>query len=272
MLHLVMLLGTLTGILLVVGMLIGGVIGTTIALVIAVVINLISYWYSDKIVLRMYGAKRAHDHELNETVRKLSHEANIPKPRLYLIDNEAPNAFATGRDPQHSSIAVTRGLLKLDDDEMEGVLAHEISHIKKRDVLVATMAASIGGAIAYLAQIGYWSLFFGNRRNDNSILPLILIIVFAPLAALLVRLAISRNEEYKADKFAALLTRNPKGLASALRKISTHAKEMPMKKGSTATSHMWIINPFKGDWFSGLFSTHPPIERRIERLQDMHPS
>jgi len=272
MLHLVMLLGTLTGILLLVGMLIGGIAGTTIALFIAIAVNLLSYWYSDRIVLRVHGAKRTEIKELHSKVEKIAHEAGIPKPKIYMIESDAPNAFATGRDPRHSAIAVTRGLLQLDDEEIEGVIAHEISHIRNRDVLVATMAASIGGAIAYLAQIGYWSLFLGgNRREEGNALGILLIIIFAPLAALLVRMALSRNEEYKADRTGALLTGNPLGLASALRKISKYSAEHPMRTGSAATSHMWIVNPFKSDWFTGLFSTHPPIEKRIEMLQEMHP-
>ena len=272
MLHLVMLLGTLTGILLLVGMLIGGIAGTTIALFIAIAVNLLSYWYSDRIVLRVHGAKRTEIKELHSKVEKIAHEAGIPKPKIYMIESDAPNAFATGRDPRHSAIAVTRGLLQLDDEEIEGVIAHEISHIRNRDVLVATMAASIGGAIAYLAQIGYWSLFLGgNRREEGNALGILLIIIFAPLAALLVRMALSRNEEYKADRTGALLTGNPLGLASALRKISKYSAEHPMRTGSAATSHMWIVNPFRSDWFTGLFSTHPPIEKRIEMLQEMHP-
>jgi heat shock protein HtpX len=266
-----MLLGTLTGILLVVGAIIGGVLGMLVALIFAIVINFFSFWYSDRIVLKMYGAKPLERKDINNMVARLAHESKIPKPKVYIMSKEAPNAFATGRNPRKSAIAVTEGLLEMDNDEIEGVIAHEIAHIKNRDVLISTMAATIGGAIAFLAQIGYWSLFFGNNRRDQgNMLGLLLIIIFAPIAALLVRMAISRGEEYRADQNGALITKNPHGLANALRKISQYAKEKPMRSGSTASSHMWIVNPFKGDWFTGMFSTHPPIERRIERLEDMH--
>jgi len=271
MLHVLMLLGTLTGILLVAGMVVGGIFGMTLALVLAIVINVFSYWYSDRIVLRMYGAQPTDRKDLNDTVARLAHEAKLTNPKVYILPNETPNAFATGRDPSHSAIAVTEGLLKLDGDEIEAVLAHEMSHIKNRDVLVATMAATIGGAIAYIATIGYWSLFMGGQRRDQgNMLGLLLIIIFAPIAALLIRMAISRSEEYKADRTGALLIKKPRSLASALRKISNVAKQQPMRTGSTATSHMFIINPFKDDWFTGLFSTHPPVEKRIERLEEMH--
>jgi len=270
-LHTTMLLGTLTGILLVVGIIIGGVWGMTFALMIAIAINFFSYWYSDRIILKMYGASPTDDKDLNDIVAELAHEAKMPKPGVYIMPNEAPNAFATGRDPRHSVIAVTEGLMELDKEEIGGVLAHEFAHIKNRDVLVSTMAATIGGAIAFLAQIGYWSMFFGgNRRDQGNMLGLLLIIIFAPVAAILVRMAISRKEEYRADRTGALFTKNPRGLSSALRKISRFAREQPMRTGSTATSHMWIVSPFKGDWFSGLFSTHPPIQKRIQRLEEMH--
>jgi len=270
-LHTTMLLGTLTGILLVIGALVGGIWGMTFALVLAVVVNAFSYWYSDRIVLRLYGAEPTDRKDLHDVVARVAHEAKVPKPRVYVIRKEAPNAFATGRDPRHSAIAVTEGLLKLEPVELEGVVAHEMAHIKNRDVLVSTMAATIGGAIAYIAQIGYWSLFLGgNRRDQGNMLGLLLIIIFAPFAALLVRMAISRKEEYRADKIGVLLTKNPHGLASALRKISRSARQQPLKSGSTATAHLWIVNPFNRDWFTGLFSTHPPIQKRIERLEDMH--
>lgn len=270
-LHTTMLLGTLTGILLVIGLLVGGVIGMAFALVVALIINMFSYWYSDRIVLRMFGATPSDRKDLDVIVARLAHEAKIPKPRVYIMDRKAPNAFATGRDPGHSAIAVTDGLLSLDKDELEGVLAHEIAHIRNRDVLVSTMAATIGGAIAFLAQIGYWSLFMGgDRRDQGNMIGLLLIIIFAPIAALLVRLAISRSEEYRADRVGVLLTKNPKGLSSALRKISSYANHSPMRTGSTASSNMWIVNPFKADWFTGLFSTHPPLHKRIEHLEEMH--
>ena len=270
-LHMSMLLGTLTGILLVVGLLVGGLWGMAFALGLAVIINVFSYWYSDRIVLKMYGARPTDNSDLNEMVARLAHEAKLPKPGVYIVPNETPNAFATGRNPRRSVIAVTEGLLRLEREEIEGVLAHEMAHIRNRDVLVATMAATIAGAIAFLAQIGYWSLFMGgDRRDQGSMLGLLLVIIFAPVAALLIRMAISRREEYRADNLGALLTKNPRGLASALRKISHYARQQPMRSGSTASSHMWIVNPFRGDWFTGLFSTHPPIQKRIEMLEEMH--
>jgi heat shock protein HtpX len=270
MIDLVIFLGILAGILLGVGWLIGGVIGIIIGLVLAVVINLFAYWYSDRVVLRLYKARKSTHIDLQRMVKELSREAGIPAPELYSIPTDAPNAFATGRDPRHSAIAYTTGLLRLDDGEIEGVLAHEISHIKHRDTLVQVIAATIAGAIAFVAQIGYWSLFLhGDSRGQGSLLGLVLIIIFAPLAALLIRLAISRKREFKADYGGVLLTRRPLPLASALKKISDYAREKPLKGSSSATSHLFIVNPFKGDWFNSLFSTHPPTEERIKRLKEM---
>ncbi len=268
MLHTAMLLGTLTGILLAIGFFFAGPDGMLIALILAVIINFVSYWFSDRIVLGLYRAKPTDKKELVATAGKLAKEAGIPKPKLYLIPIKTPNAFATGRGPRHSAIAVTEGLLELNGEEIEGVIAHEMGHIKNRDILVSTMAATIAGAISYLAQMGYYSLFFsgGGRKGQGNIIGLVLIVIFAPLAALFIRLAISRAREYKADYTGALLSKNPLGLASALRKISEYARHSPIK-GNTATAHMWIENPFKADGFTALFSTHPPIESRIQRLE-----
>lgn len=267
LLNTTILLGTLTGILLAVGWLIGGFIGMTFALGFSLIINFVSYWYSDKIVLRIYKAKPLDNPKLKQVIERLAIDAKIPAPRLYIVNTDVPNAFATGRDPHHSVIAVTRGLVQsLNEEELEGVLAHEMGHITNRDILVGTMAATIAGAIAYLAQIGYWSMFFG-RRNDGMF-GMILIVIFAPLAAMLVKMSISRSREYKADYTGALLTKNPKGLASALHKIESVALKHPVK-GSSATAHMWIVNPFKRDWFSNLFATHPPMTQRIARLQQL---
>lgn len=263
------LLGVLTAILLAAGWFFGGFGGMLIALIFAILINFASYWYSDKIVLKIYNAKPTRDEELNSLVKKLAQEAKIPKPRVYIVPTEVPNAFATGRNPEHAVIAVTHGLSSLDKEEMEGVLAHEISHIRNRDILISTVAATVAGAISYLAQIGYWSLFFGGgRRGEGSIFGLIFIIIFAPLAALIIRMAISRSREYKADFTAGILTKKPLALASALKKISAIARQRPIQ-GSTATSHLWIVNPFHTDWFTGLFATHPPVESRVKRLERM---
>ncbi len=263
------LLTVLTVILLAVGFVLGGVIGTGLALILAVVINFVSYWYSDKLVLKMYRAKPYDDKELKEIISELAREAEIPEPPLYIVDSQVPNAFATGRDPKHAAITVTKGILDLDKEELKGVLAHELSHIKNRDTLISAMAATIAGAISFLAQIGYFSLFWGGeRKGESNIIGLILILVFAPIAALLVRLAISRSREYKADLTGAMLTKKPEYLASALRKINETARNYPIK-GSAATSHLWIVNPFKRDWFIGMFSTHPPVEKRIARLEEL---
>ena len=269
MMRIVALLGFLTAILLAVGFVIGGFFGMTVALVLAVLINFLSYWYSDRIVIGIYKAKPTDDKKLNDMVDRLAVEAKVPKPRVYTVPNDVPNAFATGRNQKKAVIAVTEGLMNLDDDEIEGVLAHEIAHIRNNDMLISALAATIAGAISYIAQIGYWSMFLGSgRRGEGSLIGLLLIIIFAPLAAVLVKLAISRAEEYKADFTGATLTKKPGSLASALKKINEIARENPIK-GSAATSHMWIVNPFKPDWFTGLFSTHPPIARRIKRLEDM---
>lgn len=262
------LLSVLTGILLVIGWLIGGLWGTTFALILAIVINFLSYWYSDRIVLRMYNAKPTKNILLVDMVKELAREADIPVPRIYMIETRGsvPNAFATGRNPEHSVIAVTSGLLGLEKDEIEAVIAHEMGHIKNRDVMVASMAAAIAGAIAYVAQIAYWSVFFGNRREGGSnIIFMIVIVILAPIAALLIRMTISRGREYKADYTSVVITKRPRSLISALKKISGVVKHKTIK-GPAATSHLWIINPFKGNWFSNLFSTHPPVEERIRRL------
>ena len=261
----ILLLGTLTGILLAVGWLLGGPFGILLALILAGVINIGSFWYSDRLVLRLYKAREFKNERVEKMIEYLAFEAKIPTPRIFLVKSTILNAFATGRSPRNAVIAVTEGLLELEDEELQGVLAHEISHIRNRDMLVSTLAATLAGAIAFIAQITYFSMFFGNSRQQ-SFLPLIVIMVFAPLAAFFVRLAVSRSREFKADWTGALLTKNPEALASALRKISAHANAHPVK-GASATSHLWIVNPFKKDWFNALFSTHPPIEKRVERLE-----
>jgi len=241
--------------------------GMTIALIFTAFINFFSYWYSDKLILKAYRAYQTEDEGLKEIVKKLAGEASIPVPRIYLIPGDIPNAFATGRDPEHGAVAVTQGLTSLSKNEMEAVIAHEMTHIKNRDTLIQSIAATLAGAIAYLAMIGYWSLFMSDRRDGGSlIIGVILIAVFAPLAATIVKLAISRRREYAADHGAALMTKKPAALASALRKITDVTKQRPMH-GSSATSHLWIVNPFKDDWFTGLFSTHPPVNRRIAKLE-----
>lgn len=261
------LLGLLTAILLAIGFLVAGIDGMTVALVFAMLLNFFTYWFSDKIVLSMYRAKPTNDKKLNSIVEKVAKEAGIPKPRVYIVPTESPNAFATGRSPSHSSIAVTQGLLeRLDDDEIEGVLSHELSHVKNRDTLVSAIAATVAGAISYLAQIAWLGMFSRDRENGNILL--LPLLIFAPIAAMLVQLSISRGREFFADYTGAMISKKPLALASALEKISSYVDRNPMK-GSSATSHLWIVNPFKGSSFASLFMTHPSTDERIRRLKEL---
>ncbi len=256
-----LLLGLLTAIFLAVGFWFGGIFGLTIGLALALVINLVSYWYSDRIVLRLYRAKPLQDRKINAMVEKLAHRAGIPKPKTYIVEMDVPNAFATGRNPKHSAVAVTKGLTEeLNDSEVEAVLAHEISHIKNRDTLISTLAAVIAGAISWLA----YAFYFGDGKNRNA-LSFVLLFVLAPLAASLVRLAISRTREFGADHSGALIS-DPLKLASALEKISSHSGKL---RGNAATSHLFIVNPFSGQSMLSLFSTHPPVGERCRRLREM---
>jgi len=258
-----LLLGILTAIFLLIGFFFGGIIGVTIGFIIAMATNFISYFFSDKIVLRMYNAKEMKNEKINAIVEKLAKKSGIPKPKTYIIQTDIPNAFATGRNKNHAAVAVTRGLLdKLNNDEIEGVLAHEISHIKHKDTLISTMAATIAGAITWIGYI-FW---FGDERNRNA-LSYILLFVLAPLAAMLIRLAISRGREYYADRGAGEIT-NPLSLASALGKISEFSKNIKIK-GNPSTAHLFIVNPFTAGSIINLFSTHPSTESRIERLKEM---
>ncbi len=260
-----LLLGFLTGIFLGIGYLLGGSAGLTLALILSLILNFSAYWFSDRIVLSVYGAKPLKDPELRAAVSKLARKAGIPTPKLFVIENPVPNAFATGRSPKHGVIAVTTGLLEnLDADEVEGVLSHEISHIKNRDILVSTVAAVMAGAIAYLAQM----VWFGLYRDNRSVLALLPVLILAPLAATMIRFAISRTREFLADRTGAIISGKPEALASALRKISGFVKTHP-SEGNPATSHMWIVNPISSDFFSRLFSTHPPVEERVRRLELM---
>lgn len=259
-----LLLGLLTGIFLGIGFLLGGMGGATVALIFAALMNFFAYWYSDKIVLKMYGAKPSGDRRLNSIVERLAKEAYLPKPKVYIINTPVPNAFATGRDPKHAAVAATRGLLDaLDKEEVEGVIAHELAHIKNRDTLISTMAATIAGAISWLGYMAWWGMS-GRRGGSALLLPLI---ILAPLAATIVRMAISRGREYHADYTGAIISKNPSGLASALQKIEHIARNHPMQ-GNAATAHMWIVNPFKGDAIVSLFSTHPPVAERVKRLKE----
>jgi heat shock protein HtpX len=269
------LLVTLTVLFIFIGALLGGRSGMTIALFIALAMNFFAYWFSDKIVLRMYGAREvseAEAPELYSIVRTLSQKAGLPMPKVYIIDADQPNAFATGRNPRHGAVAVTTGIMRiLDRNELAGVISHELAHIKNRDILVSTIAATIAGAISYLAQMAQWAMIFGGRRDDdeggNPIAALVMMIV-APIAAMLVQLAISRTREYGADAGGARIVGNPLYLANALKKLHYASQRIPLE-ANPATSHMFIVNPLSGGGFAKLFSTHPPIEERIARLEAM---
>jgi len=260
----------LTGIFLAIGFFVAGTAGMTLAFILAMGMNLFSYWFSDKIVLAMYRAKeitKQQNPKIHKIVEKVAKEADIPKPKVYMIDTEVPNAFATGRNKNHASVAVTKGIMKtLNESELEGVLGHEISHVKNRDILTSSIAATLGGAIAYIAQMAWFGMMAQDRRNNSAVL--LPMLILAPVAATLVQLAISRGREYVADHDGAIITKNPLGLASALEKIEESVKENPMK-GNAASSHLFIVNPFKADTFVSLFSTHPSTEKRVARLKEL---
>jgi heat shock protein HtpX len=269
------LLVTLTLILVWAGGALGGKQGMTIALIFALMMNLFAYWFSDKIVLRMYRAKQVSEAEAPELygiVRRLVQKAGMPTPNVYMINEDQPNAFATGRNPKHSAVAVTTGIMRiLSHEELQGVIAHELSHVRHRDILISTIAATIAGAISYLAQMAQWAMIFGGRGDDdeggNPIAALAMMIV-GPIAALIVQMAISRSREYSADESGARLAGNPRYLAGALRKLNAASQKIPMH-ANPATSHMFIVNPLSGGGLLRLFSTHPPIEERIARLESM---
>jgi heat shock protein HtpX len=269
------LLATLTGLLVAIGFLIGGQGTALIFLLIAAVFNLGAFWFSDKIALKMSGAKPLEESEaprLYQMVRELATRADLPMPRLYMIPVDQPNAFATGRSPKNSAVAVTRGITRLlSEDELRGVIAHELSHIRNRDVLVTSIAATIGGAITYLA---YMLLWFGGGDDSDSPLGLIgvlAMVLLAPIAASLIQLAVSRQREYSADATGAQISGNPESLASALLRLEEGAKAMPMQVNQAAEP-LFIVKPFRGGGFAALFSTHPPIEERVRRLRQMRPA
>ncbi|HEV8268535.1 MAG TPA: zinc metalloprotease HtpX [Thermoanaerobaculia bacterium] len=269
------LLASLTALLLFLGQIVGGRQGVVIALVLAGVMNLGSYWFSDKIVLATYRAREVSPAEAPEfygAIQELSTRGSIPMPRVYVIPEEAPNAFATGRDPEHAAVAATEGLLRLlDRNEIIGVMSHELSHVQNRDTLIMSVAATLGGAIGFLSRMAFW---FGgghssdDRRGGNAIGALIGLIV-APLAAMLIQLAVSRSREYLADESGARLAGNPLALASALKKLEGYKKDLVMQHGTPATAHLFIVNPFTMKGIASLFSTHPPTEERVARLQAM---
>jgi heat shock protein HtpX len=268
-----LLLGAMTGLLLFVGQLLGGRDGMTMALVMAGLMNFGALFWSDKIVLRMYGAhavSREQAPQLYEIVERLAQKAGIPVPKIYVIPDQALNAFATGRSPKHSAIAATEGILRaLSREELEGVLAHELSHVLNRDTLVSTVAATLAGAISWLA---HPFMMMGNRDDDEGGNPLagLVLMILAPLAAMLIQMAVSRSREYGADETGARLVGYPDGLAGALRKLHEAARRMPMHRVEPATAHLFIVNPLSARGLGSLFSTHPPLEARIERLMAMN--
>jgi heat shock protein HtpX len=270
------LLTALTLLLMMIGRAFGGQNGMMIALAVAVVMNFVSYFFSDKIALSMYRAKPVTREELPrayQIVERLTQKIGLPMPKIYVIPTESPNAFATGRNPQHASVAVTHGILGLlTDEELEGVLAHELGHVNNRDILISSVAATIAGAITMLAGMGRWAMIFGgmeggdrDRRGGGGGLAALLMLILAPVAASLIQLAVSRSREYQADATGARFTGNPYALASALQKLDAYSRRVPMM-ASPSTAHLFIIQPLLGMNFANLFSTHPPIAKRIERL------
>jgi heat shock protein HtpX len=267
-----LLLILLSALIIFMGAAVGGRGGMLFGLILALAMNVGSYWFSDKIVLSMYHAREVGPYDapsLHAMVSELAVRAEIPMPRVFIIPEEAPNAFATGRNPAHGVVAVTEGLLRaLQPAELKGVLAHEIGHIVNRDILIQTVAGVLASVIMYVSR---FALFFGGGSDEDRPNPIVvlLMVIFAPFAAMLVQMAISRSREYLADDTGARLSQNPLGLASALEKIQYYSERAPMHAGTEATAHMFIINPFSGGRLANLFSTHPPIEERIQRLRDM---
>lgn len=273
-----LLLAVLTALIIFIGRLFGGSQGMIIAFVLAVVMNIGSYWFSDKIVLAMYRAKPADEQqapELYRIVRELASQANLPMPRVYIIPQDTPNAFATGRNPQHAVVAVTEGILRLLTlDEIRGVLAHELGHVKNRDILISSIAATLAGVVMILANMARWAAIFGGVRSDDNeggggVIGLLVTAILAPIAAMLIQMAISRSREYLADETGAKLSHSPESLASALQKLSMASQRLPMHDARPETAHMFIVNPLSGKSLANLFSTHPPIEERIQRLRAM---
>jgi heat shock protein HtpX len=272
-----LLMAILTVLLVLIGNWVGGRGGMMIAFLIALAMNFGSYWFSDKIVLRMYGAQEVSREQLPwlfDMVQDLTGRAGLPMPRIYVIPQEQPNAFATGRNPAHAAVAVTEGIMRtLSKEELRGVLGHELAHVLHRDILIGTIAATMAGAISMLANMAQWALFFGgggrsNDREGGSPIAGLVMIIVAPIAALLVQMAISRSREYAADEGGAHIAGNPLSLASALKKLEAKTETIPMD-ASPATAHMFIVNPLTGGGLASLFSTHPPTEERIARLEQM---
>jgi heat shock protein HtpX len=269
------LLGALTGLLVVFGNFFGGQQGMVIAFAFALLMNFGAYWFSDRIVLAMYRAREVSEAEAPELVamvRGLAQRARLPMPRVYIIPTPSPNAFATGRSPRHAAVAVTEGILGLmDREELEGVLAHELAHVRNRDTLISTIAATLAGVIMMLANMARWAAFFGGGRDEEDrggVVGLVVMAVLAPFAALLIQMAISRAREYLADATAAQVTKKPGALASALERLQQASQRLPLQ-ANPATAHLFIVNPLSGRSFLRFFSTHPPIEERVARLRAM---
>ncbi len=271
----VLLLSVLTVLIVLFGQFMGGRQGMVIALLFAAGMNFFSYWFSDKIVLKMYGAREVDSREapeLHEIVSTLTQRAGLPMPRIYIIPKDSPNAFATGRNPEHAAVAVTEGLLKImNREEVMGVLAHEMAHVNNRDILIGTVAATMAGAIMMLANMARWGAMFGGGGRDReggggNALAMIAMSIIAPLAAMIIQMAISRSREYLADATGARFAQSPEGLARALEKLQAYSQKIPMN-ASPSTAHMFIVNPLSGRSLMALFSTHPPVEERIARLR-----
>ena len=275
------LLAVLTALLVWIGDMLGGRQGAIIALLLAGGMNFFSYWFSDKIVIKMYGGQEVtaqDDPELYGLVQDLAQRAGLPMPKVYVLPQDTPNAFATGRNAEHAAVAVTDGIRRiLDKRELAGVLAHELTHVKNRDILVSTIAATLAGAISYIAQMAQWAMIFGGNRDRDEeggggIFGLIVMMIVAPIAAMLIQMAVSRSREYGADEGGAKITGDPLALASALKKLHMGAQNIPLEANNTtanATAHMFIVNPLTGRGLASLFSTHPPMEERIARLEAM---
>lgn len=272
------LLGALTGLLVLIGGYVGGQNGMLIAFLFAMGMNFFSYWFSDKIVLRMYRAQEVTPQqapELHRMVQDLAMKAGLPMPRVYIIPGDTPNAFATGRNEKHAVVAVTEGILRiLSREELEGVIGHELSHIKNRDILIGSIAATIAGAITMLANMAQWAAIFGGARGDDDegggMIGMLAMAILAPVAAMLIQMAISRSREYLADDGGARVSGKPWALASALEKLQAASRAIPMN-ANPSTAHIFTVSPLSGRSFASLFSTHPPIEERIARLRSMQP-
>lgn len=267
----VMLMTLLTLVLVTAGGAIGGQSGALFALIMAGVMNLGSYWFSDKIVVKMYKGQQVESGLLYDVVTEICQRNNLIMPKVYILPQPTPNAFATGRNPQHAVVAATQGIMDvLSRDELRGVMAHEMAHVQNRDILIGSIAATIAGAISYMAHMAQWAMIFGGRDDeDNNPIAMIGMMILAPIAAMLVQMAISRSREYGADQTGARLCGSPHSLANALRKLESANRSAPMPKVNEATAHMFIVNPLKSGGLRALFSTHPPMEERIRRLEGM---